>query len=144
MLAVAANPNHAFSKPYRASITLLTGLYVEGDCYLGETLQHRSRLGIRQPPNLRQLHLLQSEIFQEVQERQSHNECVQPGELGENVITVRTDLLGLGQDTNLQFVKTEGSSDDAIAVVCVKELRNSCPQIEKFRGGLQEKLVVRD
>src|SRR5690242_21110402 len=48
------------------AITLLAGLGVEGDIHAGETVQHRSRVA-RDPtqPNLRQVHLIHSELHDE-------------------------------------------------------------------------------
>lgn len=69
------------------------------------------------------MHLLRSEKVQEVQEGQILDECVQPGKLVEKIITIEIDLLGFGQDNILQFVDTEGSTDDAVAVVYVKALK---------------------
>lgn len=152
VLAVAASPIHSFSKPVQSSITLIAGLGVQGDCHLGKTVQHRSRLGIRPPPpNLRQVHLLQSEILQDFQEGGAGHadDCVEPGQLGENVTTVGIDLLGLGRDTELRFVdeerkkETDGGEED-VAAVCIKGLRNPCPQIDQFRNGLREKCIARD
>ena len=41
--AVSCSKAHTFSKPNESSICLLTGLGVEGDAHLGETVKHRSR-----------------------------------------------------------------------------------------------------
>lgn len=152
VLAVAASPTHSFSKTVQSSITLIVGLGVQGDCHLGKTVQHRSRLGIRPPPpNLRQVHLLQSEIFQDFQESGADHadDSVEPGQLGENVTTVGINLLGLGRDTELRFVDEESKKDidggeEDVAVVCIKGLRNPCPQIDQFRNGLREKCIARD
>ena len=57
--ALARDGAHRFSKQPAQSLTLLTGLGVEGDAHAGVTVKHRSRVA-RDPsqPNLRQLHLL--------------------------------------------------------------------------------------
>lgn len=70
---------------------------------------------------------------------------VKPGQLGENITTVGIDLLGLGQDTVLRFIDDDDDDgNNEAAAVRIKGLRNPCPQIEKFRKGLQELCVVRD
>jgi hypothetical protein len=47
-----------------AEMTLVEGLGVEGDAHGGTTLRHRSRAAANPPqPNLRQLHLVQRELF---------------------------------------------------------------------------------
>lgn len=148
VLAVSTSANHVFSKINQPSITLIAGLGVEGDCHAGTTVQHRSRLKIRPPPpNLRQVHLIQSELFGQVQDRMNHEDgSVLPGQLGENITTLGIDLLGLGEGTLLRFVAGEddGGRSDEVAAVRIMGLRNPCPQIEKFRKGLQEQCLVRD
>ncbi|HET8851144.1 MAG TPA: hypothetical protein VFN02_01345, partial [Ktedonobacteraceae bacterium] len=66
--AVSRSSNHTFSKPIQDHIQLLTGLGVEGDAHLGETVKHRSRVA-RNPtqPNLRQVHLIHAELHDELQ-----------------------------------------------------------------------------
>jgi MOSC domain-containing protein YiiM len=115
-------------------IRLLEGLGVEGDAHLGTTVQHLSRIR-RAPhePNLRQVHLIHAELFDEVHEA-GHR--VLPGELGENVTTSGLDLLGLPMGTLLVLGDT--------AEVLVTGLRNPCVQIERFRSGLLEQVVHRD
>lgn len=124
--AVAAHAAHTFSKPLREEIRLLAGLGVEGDAHCGETVKHRSR--VRQDPtlpNLRQVHLIQAELFAELAGR---GFSVRAGDLGENVLTRGIDLLGLSRGTRLRLGDT--------AVVEVTGLRNPCSQIEDFRPGL--------
>ncbi|WP_186785195.1 MOSC domain-containing protein [Streptomyces misionensis] len=132
--AVSSNGTYSFSKPNRASITLLTGLGVEGDVHAGVTVKHRSRVA-QDPtqPNLRQVHLIHEELFDEV--RAAGFE-VAPGELGENVTTRGIDLLGLPVGTLLRL--------GAEAVVEVTGLRNPCLQIDHFQDGLLKQVVGRD
>ena len=68
--AVSCSPTHTFTKPNQESIRLLTGLGIEGDAHLGETIKHRSRVA-RDPsqPNLRQVHLIHAELHDELQMR---------------------------------------------------------------------------
>lgn len=87
--AVASSATYVFSKQPVASITLVAGLGVKGDCHNGVTVQHRSRLHIRPPPaNLRQVHLIPLEVLDQ--------RGVRPAEIGENVTTLSVDLLALG------------------------------------------------
>jgi MOSC domain-containing protein YiiM len=134
VVAVARASAHAFSKPTRPVIRLLEGLGVEGDAHLGETVQHLSRRR-RHPtePNLRQVHLLASELFDEVHEA---GHVVQPGALGENVTTAGVDLLRLPVGTVLEL----GSE----AAVVLTGLRNPCRQIEDFQAGLLHQVLGRD
>ncbi len=143
VISVALSTDHAFTKQPVQSISLLPGLGIEGDCHLGRTVQHRSRLHIRPLPlNLRQCHLIQSEVLSEFN--------LKPSDIGENVTTVGIDLLALGKGAKLHFLPA-GIDGDRICdgagkhpVIVITGLRNPCPQIEKFRTGLQEKFIERD
>ncbi|MFD8308302.1 MOSC domain-containing protein [Streptomyces sp. NPDC059690] len=132
--AVSSNGTYSFTKPNRERITLLAGLGVEGDVHAGVTVKHRSRVA-RDPsqPNLRQVHLIHQELFDEVREAGFE---VAAGQLGENVTTRGLDLLGLPVGTLLRL------GDEA--VVEVTGLRNPCLQIDNFRSGLLKQVVGRD
>jgi MOSC domain-containing protein YiiM len=134
VVAVAASPGHGFSKQTRPVIRLVEGLGVEGDAHLGTTVQHLSRVR-RDPtePNLRQVHLIHAELFDEVH-RAGHR--VLPGDLGENITTVGIDLLGLPEGTILLI--------GATAEVLVTGLRNPCVQIDRFQTGLLARVVGHD
>ena len=101
MSTVSSNDVYSFSKPNRDQIVMVAGLGVEGDPHAGVNVRHRSRIG-RDPaqPNLRQVHLIHAELFDEV--RQNGFE-VEPGQLGENVTTHGLDLLTLPRGTVLRF-----------------------------------------
>lgn len=64
VVAVAADRGHHFSKPTQDRIILVEGHGVEGDSHAGPFVRHRylARRGPRQP-NLRQVHLIPSELF---------------------------------------------------------------------------------
>src|SRR5450631_1744007 len=93
VVAVSLSAVHEFSKPVQQSIRLLAGLGVEGDTHLGVTVQHRSRVA-KDPtqPNLRQVHLVHEELFDEL--RLAGFELA-PGAIGENITTQGIDLLCL-------------------------------------------------
>lgn len=131
--AVSSNGTYSFTKPNRESITLLAGLGVEGDVHAGTTVKHRFRME-RDPsqPNLRQVHLMHEELFEEV--RAAGFE-VGAGQLGENVTTRGIDLLGLPTGTLLRLGDT--------AVVEVTGLRNPCAQIDGLQKGLMKQVVGR-
>lgn len=126
VVAVAAARGHAFSKRPQLVIRLVAGLGVAGDAHAGPTVKHRSRVA-RDPsqPNLRQVHLIGVELFEEL-ERQGF--AVGPADLGENVATRGLDLLGLPTGARLRL--------GTHALVEVTGLRNPCIQIERFRPGL--------
>lgn len=126
VVAVHSRPVHAFSKTTQASIELVEGHGVRGDAHFGITVRHRSRVA-KDPtqPNLRQVHLLQAELLDELAGRGFR---VAPGEMGENVTTRGLDLLALSAGTRLAL--------GADAVVVITGLRNPCGQIESFQPGL--------
>jgi MOSC domain-containing protein YiiM len=134
VLAVHAHATHAFSKTMQPQITLLQGLGVAGDAHCGALVKHRSR--VKQDPtqpNLRQVHLIHAELFEELA-AQGFN--VAPGALGENITTHGIDLLALPRGTRLHA--------GADAVVEITGLRNPCPQIENFQTGLLNAVLGRD
>lgn len=142
VLSVSLSETHAFHKHPVPSITLLANLGVEGDCHLGTTVQHLSRIKADPTkPNLRQVHLIHSELFVEFLESGFQ---VFPGQLGENITTVGVDLLALSAGTLLHFLNDGSELSDAHAVVKLTGLRNPCPQIDKFQNGLKEVCLLRD
>ncbi|GGN86805.1 hypothetical protein GCM10010112_68800 [Actinoplanes lobatus] len=101
MAAVSRNDVYSFTKPNRDEIVLVAGIGVEGDVHAGVHVRHRSRVKADPTqPNLRQVHLIQAELFGEVARR---GYDVSSGGLGENVTTHGLDLLGLPRGTILRF-----------------------------------------
>ena len=126
VVAVHVGDKHAFRKTPSESIRLIENWGVEGDSHAGTTdqhLYHIKRFG--QHPNLRQVHLIQAELFDEVNAK-GHTVC--PGDLGENISTRNLYLLRLPAGTRLRFGPD--------AVVELTGLRNPCVQIENFQPGL--------
>lgn len=134
VLAVHRSGAHSFSKFGEEAITLVEGLGVEGDAHAGPTVKHRSRVA-RDPsaPNLRQVHLLHAELFDELVDR---GFPVFPGDLGENVTTRGLDLLALPAGTRLRL--------GGEAELELTGLRNPCSQIDRFQPGLTAAVLDRD
>lgn len=134
VIAVHLSAGHVFSKSIQPRIRLLAGLGVEGDAHLGVTVQHRSRVA-RDPlqPNLRQVHLMQEELHDELR---AAGFAIAPGALGENITTRGIDLLALPEGTMLHL--------GATAVVRVTGLRNPCAQLDHFQQGLTAATLGRD
>lgn len=132
--AVSLSKSHHFSKTNTLSIRLLKGLGVAGDAHMGKTVKHRSRVA-RDPsqPNLRQVHLMHEELFDELRLK---NFTIRAGDMGENISTRGVDLLALPTGTRLYL----GDS----AVVEVTGLRNPCLQIDRFQKGLMAATLDRD
>ncbi|GAA4714156.1 MOSC domain-containing protein [Brevibacillus fulvus] len=134
VLAVSRSATHSFSKQNHDSIRLLAGLGVEGDAHLGVTVKHRSRVA-QDPsqPNLRQVHLIHSELHEELQTK-GYN--VSAGQMGENITTAGIDLLQLPTGARLHL--------GATAVIEVTGLRNPCNQLNLFQPGLMAAVLDRD
>jgi len=134
VVAVSISVTHTMAKVEQASIRLLEGLGVEGDAHAGTTVKHRSR--VRQDPsqpNLRQVHLIQAELHDELLTRGFE---LAPGQMGENVTTRGIDLLALPKGAMLHI------GDDAI--VEVTGLRNPCTQLDGLYPGLMNAVLDRD
>jgi hypothetical protein len=132
--SVSRDTGHHFSKVNCESITLLTGLGVEGDAHMGVTVKHRSRVR-RDPsqPNLRQVHLIHGELIDALQ---SQGFAVSAGAMGENITTRGIDLLALPRGSRLRI--------GATATIEVTGLRNPCFQLNTFQPGLMSAVLDRD
>lgn len=134
VIAVSRSPGHTLSKPHEETIRLLEGLGVEGDAHMGKTVKHRSR--VKQDPtqpNLRQVHLIHTELFDELQDGGFE---IEPGRMGENITTSGIALLELPVGSRLRI-----GSD---AVVEITGLRNPCAQLESIQPGLMKAVLDRD
>ncbi|MFI6107622.1 MOSC domain-containing protein [Streptomyces sp. NPDC051310] len=132
--AVSSNETYSFSKPNRMSVRLIAGLGIEGDVHAGKTIRHQFRMTYEPDlPNLRQVHLMHEELFDELALK---GYDVSAGRLGENITTRGVDLLGLPTGTLLRL--------GAEAVVEVTGLRNPCAKINDFRPGLLGEMFALD
>ena len=130
--AVSRSNGHTFSKSNVLTIRLVAGLGVEGDAHYGDKVQHVFHAR-KNPdaPNLRQVHLIHEELFDELR---TGGFQVRPGNIGENVTTRGVDLLALPTGTRLQVGN---------AVIEITGLRNPCRQIDAFAKGLTSAVLGR-
>jgi MOSC domain-containing protein YiiM len=134
VVAVAKAASHSFSKQHASEIRIIAGLGVEDDAHQGVTVKHRSRVVVDpSQPNLRQVHLIHAELFDELRTKGFD---VAPAQLGENVTTRGIDLLALPRGTVLRLGPD--------AVLEVTGLRNPCAQIERFMPGLLAAVLDKD
>ncbi len=134
VVALHVSATHSFSKASVAGIDVIAGLGAVGDAHSGGTVRHRSRVAADPTqPNLRQIHLIPAELFDQLNEA---GHSVVPGELGENITTRGIELYDLPTGTLLRF----GDS----ALLALTGLRNPCVQIEAFQTGLLKRVVSRD
>jgi MOSC domain-containing protein YiiM len=133
VVSVSISEAHSFSKPRVAAIELIAGVGVRGDAHAGGTVKHRS-LVRKDPsaPNLRQVHLVHRELFDELAAK---GFVVGPGDIGENVVTEGVDLLRLPAGARLYLGEE--------AVVELTGLRNPCTQLDDFQPGLMAAVLDR-
>jgi MOSC domain-containing protein YiiM len=134
VIAVSSSATHSMAKPRREIIQLLAGLGVEGDAHCGETVKHRSRVA-QDPtqPNLRQVHLVQAELFDELAQQ---GFTITSGQIGENITTRHIDLLALPRHTILTI---------GLAVrIKITGLRNPCKQLDGIQDGLMNAVLDKE
>jgi MOSC domain-containing protein YiiM len=131
VVAVCSSPNHNFSKFVREKIYIISGIGVENDVHSGKKVKHRSRV-TQNPnqPNLRQVHLIHVELFEELKQKGFEISC---GEIGENITTKNLDLLNLPRNTILEI--------GATAKIKVTGLRNPCYQLNDLQDGLMNAVL---
>ncbi len=125
---------HSFSKSSVSSVELVAGVGVTGDAHAGAQVRHRSRVRADPTqPNLRQVHLIHTELFDHVATKGFQ---VSGGDLGENVTTSGIDLLGLPVGATLRIGQD--------VLLTLTGLRNPCQQINNFQDGLTQAVLERD
>jgi MOSC domain-containing protein YiiM len=111
----------------RDQVMLIEGHGVEGDYHAGKFVRHRSRAAkTPELPNIRQVHLMHEELFDEMA---ALGITVTPGAMGENITTRGVPLLDLAPGTKLHLGET--------AVVEITGCRNPCAQL----NGVDERLL---
>ncbi len=134
VVGVSKSKTHSFTKYQQDSITLIKGHGVEGDAHAGKYNMHLYvRLKNPFKQNLRQVHLIHSELFDELKDK---GFAVSPGEMGENITTQGIDLLSLPKGTKLVFGRN--------AEIEITGLREPCKQMDKFQKGLMKATLDRD
>lgn len=132
--AVHRSDKHTFSKATCDSIELVAGLGVNGDAHQGAKVKHRSRVAANpDQPNLRQVHLVMSELLDEVT---GAGHSISAGQLGENITTTGIDLISLPVGSMLRIGDT--------ALVALTGLRNPCPQIKSVGDGVMKMMFIDD
>jgi MOSC domain-containing protein YiiM len=131
--AISASPSHSLAKAPQLIIRLVAGLGVAGDAHMGATVKHRSRVA-KDPTvrNLRQVHLMHSELHDELRAKGFD---IAAGRMGENITTRGLDVLALPTGTKLHIGRE--------AVIELTGLRNPCSQLDKIQPGLMEATLAR-
>ena len=119
VLSVSSKPTPGVKKVPQREIMLIANHGVEGDYHAGALVRHRSR-ATRDPqqPNLRQVHFIHAELFDELAQRGIR---VTPGDMGENITTRGVATLDLPPGARLHL--------GASAVVEITGCRNPCAQL---------------
>jgi MOSC domain-containing protein YiiM len=133
IVALSKSSTHTMRKFNEYSLNLLTGLGVEGDAHNGVTVKHRSRVA-QDPtqPNLRQVHLIHSELHDELKALGFN---IVYGQMGENITTQGINLLDLPKGTLLKIGE---------AIIEITGLRNPCAQLNGIQDGLMHAVLGRD
>lgn len=132
VVAVSTSPEHSFTKQTCDAIDLIEGYGVAEDAHGGHTVQHRSRVRADPTqPNLRQIHLIHAELFDDLAAK---GFTLGPGDLGENILTRGIELLGLPRNAALVIGN---------AKIRITGLRNPCKQIEALMPGLLAEMLER-
>lgn len=132
---VSAGPAHGVDKPNQESIELIAGRGIAGDAHSGEKIKHRARVKRdATQPNLRQVHLIDASLHEQLRDE---GFAVEAGQMGENV-TVRgiEQLIWLPARTRLAIGDR--------AVVELTGLRNPCAQLDQIHRGLMKAVLGRD
>ena len=131
VVALARDSLHRVSKLPCDRIRLIAGLGVEGDAHAGLTMQHRSRwVKQRTVPNVRQVHLIHAELFDELTAK---GFAIAPTQMGENITTSGIDMFALSTGTHLRL--------GADAVIELTGLRNPCSKLNGLAPGLMEAVL---
>ena len=134
VVSLSKSDSHTFNKYNCEKITLIEGLGIEGDAHSGKTVKHRSRVAADPTqPNLRQVHLIHSELFDELALKDF---VVVPGAMGENITTRGIDLLNLPKNTILKI--------GASTAIQITGLRNPCSQLDSIKPGLKQAVLDQD
>lgn len=130
VIAVASDSEHNVAKPVQDNIKLVAGWGVEGDAHAGETVQHRyDKRKNPDAPNLRQIHLMHAELFDQMKVLRMN---VEPGQMGENITTRHIDILNLPRGTQLKIGE---------AIIEITGLRNPCKYLNQIAPGLMKACI---
>ena len=122
VVGVHLSPEHTFTKQAQSSIELIAGVGVQGDAHAGATVK---RIGKSEKPNLRQVHLIASELIEELRKEGFK---VERGSMGENITTSGMQLTSLPHGTRLVFASG--------AAIELTGIRTPCKQLNGFQDGL--------
>ena len=126
VVGVHSSPEHTFTKQAQSSIELVAGIGVQGDAHAGATVKHSYLLRKKpEKPNLRQVHLIASELIDELR-LEGFN--VERGSMGENITTSGVQLTSLPHGTRLVFASG--------AAIELTGIRTPCKQLNGFQDGL--------
>jgi MOSC domain-containing protein YiiM len=130
--SVCTSPSYSFGKALAENIYLLRGCGVEGDIHCTASPN---------PSNLRQVHLIASELLRDLAkpDRKGRSYGIQPGALGENILTQGIDLIRLSEGTRLHFGDHEGH-----AVVRITGLRNPKKRLNEWPAGLLDRCAIKN
>jgi len=126
VIGVHLSPQHTFTKHAQGVIELVAGEGVKGDAHAGATVKHgHLKAKGADKPNLRQVHLIATELIDELR---SEGFNVERGSMGENITTSGVQLTSLPHGTRLVFASG--------AAIELTGIRTPCKQLNDFQDGL--------
>jgi len=133
VVSVNSKETPGVGKIPRESVLLVKDHGVEGDYHAGRHVRHRSRAAADPTrPNVRQVHLIHAELFEEMA---TVGIVVTPGAMGENITTRGLALLDLAPGTRLHLGEQ--------AVVEVTGCRNPCAQLDSVDERLLAQVALK-
>lgn len=135
VIAVHSSDKVFISKASQEKVELKKDYGVEGDRHGGKLVQHiYDKKKNPDKPNLRQVHLIHSELFQEL--KSDFDFDILPGQMGENITTEGIDLLNLPENSILKI----GVS----AQLKITGLRMPCSQLDGIQKGLMKAVMPKN
>lgn len=132
--SVHSSSTHSIRKENRSYINIVEGFGVEDDAHAGKKVKHRY-LVRKDPerPNLRQVHLISQEIYDELNHAGFQ---IQAGEMGENITTTGIDIMNLPVDT---IFRIGGEVE-----LKITGMREPCHLLDEIQNGLMKATVYKN
>lgn len=132
--AVSLSDKHSIRKFNRSYINIIEGFGVEGDAHAGKKVKHRYIVK-KDPdrPNLRQVHLISTEIYKELKQ---NGFAIEAGDMGENITTEGVDIMNLPVDTILKIGEE--------VELQITGIREPCSLLNHIENGLMKATISKN
>lgn len=132
--SVHSSSTHSIRKESKSYINIIEGFGVEDDAHAGKKVKHRY-LVKKDPerPNLRQVHFISKEIYEELL---NQGFSIKAGEMGENITTKGIDIMNLPVNTILRI-----GGDVELKITGMRE---PCHLLDQIEDGLMKATVSKN